>query len=138
MNFVVLFFILMVPYITSAITDQIYQKDEKRLTRPEFTILPFLLLKLTNVKFIFYSDLLNFHLKLIIEVLQKPFVDIMDVVNVVDILSLNENINPIRNGKEKLIERISVAKQMYGLVWDNVGLFGNCEYFKVSSFHFTI
>lgn len=130
---VLILIMLLVPYVLSAISDYHYQHGEERITRTEFTVLPFLLLKFTIIKFLFYADLLNFHLELIIQILQRPLADLINVVNIVDKLSLNMNIKPIRNVRDKLVERLAVTKQMYGLLWDNTGLFNKCTIFLLLS-----
>ena len=88
--------------------------------------MPTLLIGFASVKFCFYSDLVNFHLNAVLNILERPYVDMIEIVNILDNFNINKKFNQIKNKNDKLVEKISVAKQIYGLVWESTELVNDC------------
>ena len=115
-----------VPLVMTLVVDQMYPKSEARVSTPVFVLVPIFLIKFAIIKYIFYIDLIHFHLLAIKKVLRKPCLKIMDVSDLVDNFKVAKDYKPTKYSNEKMIERIVAAKQMYGILWETTQLLNDC------------
>lgn len=92
----------------------------QRLSR----MFPIFLTKCLVIKFIFYTNLVNFHLK-IIEHLLKSHKHV-EYVSFVNIDKMKKHSHLIVNKNEQRRERVLVAKQMYSMIWETTQLINDC------------
>ena len=88
-------------------------------------MLPIFLTKCLVIKFIFYTNLVNFHLK-IIETLLSPQDNKFDCESLINIDKLKVNPQQVVKKNDQLMERVLVAKQIYGLIWETTQLINDC------------
>lgn len=81
---------------------------------------------MASIKFNYYGDLVNFHLEAILNILDRPYVQMIEIVNILDNFNVNKKYKTVKSKNDKLVEKISVAKQMYGLVWECTDLVNDC------------
>lgn len=92
-----------------------------------YTTLSLLIVKCATLKFVFYADLVNYHLLTIERLLMKPLMHTISVSEILDNFNLNsKNCKPLRTKTENLIKKVSIAKEMYGAVWRNTCLINDC------------
>lgn len=98
-----------------------YTKVHINGAAPFFRILPTLVVELVSIKFMFYADLINFHLKAIGYILTQPKDQIIKLSDIFD----RFNVQKLRNSCN-FVERITVAKKIYGLIWECTELVNEC------------
>lgn len=94
----------------------------QRLSR----MFPIFLTKCLVIKFIFYANLVNFHLKIIENLLTTQSIDKDGFNSLVNIGNLKKHPQQVVNKNEQLIERVLVAKQIYSLIWETTQLINDC------------
>ena len=113
------------PLTMLIITDALKLRKRQGSANTSFILLPIVLSKFASIKFMFYADLINFHLQAIENMLRRPCEQI--VIEVSANLSYFADKNKLpRIKNENLFEKISNAKDMYGYVWENTSLINDC------------
>lgn len=116
----------LVTYALPIISDFVHKPiDDPLLHRPVYVFIPIFLMKFASIKFMFYVDLVNFHMEMIENLLKKPYVDMIQIIEVLDNFH-KQTKNQVKQKNDKLVQKISVSKQMYGLVWENTELLNEC------------
>lgn len=108
------------------ILDKFSKRLENKPNNPIFTTIPLFLVKFVSVKFIFYVELINFNLKSVQKVLINPCINVLKIDEVVVDLNTTKSYALIRSKDDNLAETLSVAKQMYGLVYECTRLVNCC------------
>lgn len=99
--------------------------DDPLIYRPFYTLIPAFLLKFASIKFMFYAELINYHMEMIEKLLEKPYVDAFHIIEILDNFN-KQTSNQTKQKNDKLVLKISVAKQMYGMIWETTELLNRC------------
>lgn len=99
--------------------------DDPQIYRPVYTLIPILLMKFASMKFMFYANLVNFHMKMVENLLRKPQVHVTEIIKILDCFHKQTKMQITRN-HDQLMQKVSVAKQMYGIIWETTNLLNDC------------
>ena len=129
-QFIIKVILITVGYILPFVFSQVLKYMEiapgNTAANVAYSTLPILIVKCATFKFIFYADLINFHLLTIERLLKRPYIPTVTISEILDNFNVNNNHKHLRTKHENLIEKILIAKKMYGSVWRNTCLVNEC------------
>lgn len=116
-----LLLVFFVPLGIAAAMDATTNRLKDVVEKPIFTFLPITLIKMFTIKFVFYVDLINFHLVAIENILKRPYTPILQPTHI-----LENSAKLQRNIRDNLIKRLTVASKLYGIIWECTELANYC------------
>lgn len=121
-KFVVMFTMLIGPLLIALVIHELAHKE----TTSIFVLEPIFLINFSYIRYVFYEELIHFHLTAVEKILKKHCSKTIIVSYVLDNYNVTKACKPTKWKNEHLIERVYVAKQIYGLIWENTQLINEC------------
>lgn len=124
-QFRVKFFGTIFIFVSLLFTVLIMDKISKRMNKsanPAFTTIPLFIVKFGCLKFLFYAELINFNLTAVKRVLETPCINVLKIQDSFE----EESYRRVKLRDDYLVETLTVAKTMYGLVWECTELMNCC------------